>query len=100
MFETIKGGIQMVKLFNQVRDWWDGKKAYTVLLGALIPPGQALVHDFQAHMSIFNIMATQEFNAFMLALGAIFIRMGVAKAERKSEQAAGIAVEEAAEAQK
>lgn len=87
MFETIKGGIQMIKLFNKVKDWFDGKKAYTALLSAAIPPGTAVVKDFMAHQSVFQILSSQEWNALMLALGAIFIRMAVAKTSIKVDQA-------------
>lgn len=90
MFETIKGGIQMVQLFNKVKDWFDGKKAYTALIMAAVPPGEALIKDFANHMSIFQILSTQEWNAFMLAAGAIFIRMGIAKTDAKIDEAAGI----------
>lgn len=90
MFETIKGGIQMIKLFNQVKDWFDGKKAYTALIMAAIPPGQLIIKDFAAHTPIFQILASQEWNGLMLALGAIFIRMGIAKVDAKIDDAAGI----------
>ncbi len=93
MFETIKGGVQMIKLFNQVKDWFDGKKAYTALIMALLPPGQAIIHDFANHMSIFQILSSTEWNAFMLALGAIFIRAGIAKTDAKVDQATGTSIE-------
>lgn len=97
MFETIKGGIQMIQLFNKVRDWFDGKKAYTALISAAIPPGTAVVKDFMAHQSVFQILGSQEWNALMLALGAIYIRMAVAKNSVMVEQVAGQAAEQTAE---
>lgn len=78
----------MIKLFNQVKDWFDGKKAYTALLMALIPPGQAIIKDYANHVSFFQILSSQEWNAFMLALGAIFIRAGIAKTADKVDAAA------------
>lgn len=95
MFKTIKGGIQMVKLFNQVKEWLDGKKAYGALISAAIPPGTQIVRDFQQGMSVFQVLSSQEWNAFMLAMGAIFIRMAVKKTDLKVEQAAGAATEAA-----
>ena len=95
MFETIKGGIQMIQLFNKVKEWFDGKKAYTALISAAIPPGSAVVKDFMAHQSIFQILSSQEWNALMLALGAIFIRMAVAKTDAKVDQATEAAAPDA-----
>ena len=95
MFDTIKGGIQMIKLFNQVKEWFDGKKAYTALIMAAVPPAEAVIRDFAAHQSVFQVLSSQEWNGLMLALGAIFIRMSIAKTDSKVEQAAGAATEAA-----
>jgi hypothetical protein len=83
MFETIKGGIEMITLFNKVKEWFDGKKAYTALIAAAIPPATAVFKDFASHQSVFQILASQEWNGLMLALGAIFIRLAVAKTDAK-----------------
>ncbi len=86
MFETIKGGIQMIQIFNKVKEWFDGKKAYTALISAAIPPGLAVFRDFANHESVFQILSTQEWNSLMLALGAIFIRTAIAKTDAKVTQ--------------
>lgn len=94
MFKTIKGGIQMIKLFNKVKEWFDGKKTYTALLGAAVGPATIVVKDFQAGMSVFQILGSQEWNALMLALGAIYIRLAIKKTDVKVDQAAAAATEQ------
>jgi len=84
----------MVKLFNQVRNWCDGKKAYTALVMAAFAPAQELFRDIHQHIPFFQMLASPEWNSFMLALGAIFIRMGISKVDMKVEQVAGEATEQ------